>query len=244
MLSTAKSLNPSKCAFLLTLVMLLVVWLTSSQIIADLQQHGSAIMLLTREHLALTIISTGAATLMGVPLGIWLQHHAMDRTSAVMMRCVYIAMIIPVLTLFALAFSLFGRSTLAAIIALWLLSLPPIVYATHAGFASVPSHLKEIAAGIGLQPMQILWRIELPVALFWIFTGIRLALAMNIAAASLAALVGAGGLGHLIFTGIQANNTSLLLTGTICVALLAVTLDFLMGLATRYWVSSGINPLQ
>ena len=239
-----RSLNPSKCAWLLTLVLLLVVWLASGQIIHGLQQHGTRIIFLVREHLALTVLSGSAAIIMGVPLGIWLHRPSQSRTPAILMRCVYIAMITPALTLLALALGWLGTGTLTAIVGLWLITLPPIVYTTHAGLSSVPDHLKEAAIGLGLPPLQVLRRIELPIALFWILTGIRLALVINIAAASLAFLIGAGGLGRLLIPGIQSNDIGMLLSGALPLVLLAISVDFLAGLLTRYWVSPGINPLS
>ncbi len=239
-----RSLNPSKCALLLSSILLLVIWLASGQIISDLQQHGTTIILLVREHLALTILSGGAAIILGVPLGIWLHRPSQARTPTIIMRCVYITMIIPALTLLTLALGLLGKGTLTAIAGLWLVTLPPIVYTTHAGLSSVPNHLKEAAIGMGLPPMQILRRVELPIALFWILTGIRLALVINIAATALAFLVGAGGLGRLLIPGIQSNDMGMLLSGALPLALLAIIVDFLAGLVIRYWVSPGINPLS
>jgi osmoprotectant transport system permease protein len=97
---------------------------------------------------------------------------------------------------------------------------------------------------MGMTPGQILTRVELPNALYVIFSGIRTALAINVGTTPLAFLIGGGGLGELIFTGIDLMDTGMLLAGAIPTALLAVLVDFLMGQAQLYLIPKGVNPLR
>ena len=123
-------------------------------------------------------------------------------------------------------------------------SLLPIVRNTYAGMLQVPAYYVEAATGMGMRPMQILSGVELPNALFVTFAGIRTALAINVGTAPLAFLIGGGGLGELIFTGIDLNEPAMMLAGAIPTALLAVLVDFAVG-ALSYWVvPRGVNPLR
>ena len=97
---------------------------------------------------------------------------------------------------------------------------------------------------MGMTRSQILWRVELPNALFVIFAGLRTALAINVGTAPLAFLIGGGGLGELIFTGIALDRTTMMLAGAIPTALLAVSLDFLIGQVQFWLVPKGVNPLR
>ena len=110
--------------------------------------------------------------------------------------------------------------------------------------SACPAYCIEAADGMGMRPLQILARVELPNALFVIFAGIRTALAINVGTAPLAFLIGGGGLGELIFTGIDLKEPGMMLAGAIPTALLAVLVDFAVG-AMRIWlVPRGVNPLR
>jgi len=115
---------------------------------------------------------------------------------------------------------------------------------TIAGLSSVPQHLIEAARGMGMTPGQILRRVELPNAVFVILAGVRTAFAINIGTVPLAFLIGGGGLGELIFTGIDLMEPSMLLAGAIPTALLAVLVDFLIGQIQFWLVPKGVNPLR
>jgi osmoprotectant transport system permease protein len=151
---------------------------------------------------------------------------------------------IPTLAILALSMSFLGIGDTPAIFALAIATLLPVVRNTFAGFVAVPAHLKEAANGIGMRPLQILLKVELPNALFVIFAGIRTALAINVGTVPLAFLIGGGGLGELIFTGIDLANNSMLLAGAIPTALLAVFVDFFVGLLTFLLIPRGVNPLR
>lgn len=199
---------------------------------------------LSVEHMELVGISGGLAILVGVPLGILLSRPFMARLADPAIQLMNIGATIPTLAVLALSMSFLGIGKMPSLLALWVLSLLPIVRNTHAGIKSVPPHLIEAATGMGMRPMYIVLRVELPNSLFAIFAGIRTAISINIGTAPLAFLIGGGGLGELIFTGIDLNEIDTLLAGVIPVALLAVLVDFLFG-QMQYWlVPRGVHPAR
>jgi osmoprotectant transport system permease protein len=115
---------------------------------------------------------------------------------------------------------------------------------TYTGILSVPPFMLEAARGMGMTSRQILWRVELPNALYVMIAGIRTALVINVGTAPLAFLIGGGGLGQLIFTGIDLFNTPMMLAGAIPTAILAVIVDFFLGMLAFYGVPRGVNPLR
>jgi len=124
------------------------------------------------------------------------------------------------------------------------LTLLPIMLNTVAGLKSVPPALIEAARGMGMTGAQILVKVELPNAMFVILAGIRTALAINVGTVPLAFLIGGGGLGELIFTGIDLMEPGLLLAGAIPTALLAVLVDIFVGQLQFWLVPRGVNPLR
>src|SRR5690606_20148673 len=151
---------------------------------------------------------------------------------------------VPTLAILALAMTVMGIGTPPAIFGLVTLTLLPIVLNTIAGLKSVPPALIDAARGMGMTNLQVLWKVELPYALFVIFAGVRTALAINIGTVPLAFLIGGGGLGELIFTGIDLMDTGMLLAGAIPIAIIAVTVDFICGQMQFWLVPKGINPLR
>jgi osmoprotectant transport system permease protein len=207
-------------------------------------QYQGDVLYLARQHLVLTAISAAIAIAVGVPLGVLLTRARFERFADAVTQVVNLGTTIPTLALLALAMSFLGIGAPPAIFALFVLTLLPIVLNTTAGLRSVPGYLIEAARGMGMTAGQILWRVELPNAVFVILAGVRTALAINVGTVPLAFLIGGGGLGELIFTGIDLMDTSMLLAGAIPTALLAVAVDFVTG-QIQYWlVPKGVNPLR
>jgi osmoprotectant transport system permease protein len=229
---------------LLAAVFLLGAWVQSRGVLSALMQYWGDVVYLARQHLWLTAVSAALAIAVGVPLGILLTRERFERFADAVTQVVNLGTTIPTLALLALAMSFLGIGAPPAIFALFVLTLLPIVLNTTAGLRSVPGYLLEAARGMGMTPGQILWRVELPNAVFVILAGVRTALAINIGTVPLAFLIGGGGLGELIFTGIDLMDTSMLLAGAIPTALLAVAVDFVTG-QIQYWlVPKGVNPLR
>lgn len=228
----------------LLLVFLLGIWVASSGLLDQMAIYWDDITYLTRQHVVLVASSGGAAILLGVPVGIWLSRPSMERYAETVMQVFNIGTTIPTLAVIALSMTLLGIGFPPAFFGLFVASLLPIVRNTYAGLLAVPAHLKEAATGMGMTRWQILMRVEVPNALYVIFSGIRTALAINVGTTPLAFLIGGGGLGELIFTGIDLMDTGMLLAGAIPTAALAVAVDFLMGQAQLRLIPKGVNPLR
>ena len=220
------------------------IWAQASGLVDDILFLWGDIVFLTRQHLVLVGVSWGLAVAVGIPIGIWLSRPSMRGTAETIMQGLNIGTTIPTLAVLALAMSILGIGFWPSIFGLWVFTLLPIARNTYAGILSVPGYLHEAARGMGMTQRQILLRVELPNALFVMFAGMRTALAINVGSAPLAFLIGGGGLGELIFTGIALDRTTMMLAGAIPTALLAVILDFLIG-QFQYWlVPKGVNPLR
>ncbi|WP_215141431.1 ABC transporter permease/substrate-binding protein [Exiguobacterium qingdaonense] len=178
------------------------------------------------EHLQLSVVSLLIAVLIAVPLGIWLTRRKKIAETAIGVTA--IIQTIPSLALLGLMIPLVGIGALPAIIALVLYALLPILRNTFTGLNEVDQSLLEAARACGMKPNQSLMKVELPLALPVIMAGIRTAMVLIVGTATLAALVGAGGLGTLILLGINRNDNYLILLGAIPAAILALLFDFLL----------------
>jgi osmoprotectant transport system permease protein len=209
-----------------------------------LLQHWGDVVYLTRQHMVLAGASSCLALAVGLPLGIALTRPGARRWAELVVQVVNLGTTVPTLALLALSMSVLGIGAPPAIFALFVLTLLPIVLNTVAGLRSVPVHLLDAARGMGMTDMQILRRIELPNAVYVILAGVRTALAICIGTVPLAFLIGGGGLGELIFTGIDVNEPSMLLAGAIPTALLVILADFVLGQVQFWLVPKGVNPLR
>jgi osmoprotectant transport system permease protein len=218
--------------------------LVASGLGADILRYQKDIVYLTKQHLVLVAISGAAAIVSGVGIGVWLSRPWMTRWADGAIQVVNMATSIPTLGKLALMMSFLGIGPLPAIVGLWIATLLPIIRNTYEGIRAVPAHVIDAARGMGMGPRAILTRVELPNALFVIFAGIRTAMAVNVGTAPIAFLIGGGGLGELIFTGIDLQQHGMMLAGAIPTALLAVAVDFLFGQAQYWLVPRGVNPLR
>jgi osmoprotectant transport system permease protein len=208
----------------------------------DILSRWEDIAFLSVQHVELAAISGGLAILVGVVLGIVLSRRAFRRFAEPVMQALNVGTTIPTLAVLALSMSVLGIGAPPAIFALWLMTLLPIVRNTYIGLLEVPAYLIEAATGMGMKPWQILWRVEVPNALYVIFAGIRTAVTVNVGTVPLAFLIGGGGLGELIFTGIDLSEPGMMLAGAIPTAMLAVITDFAIALVTRIVVPRGVMP--
>lgn len=225
-------------AFALGLIVAETGWL------ADIILYWPDIEYLAGEHIMLVLISGSVAILTGLPLGIWLSRPSMRHVSETLMQTINIGATIPTLAVLALSMSFLGIGTQPSLFGLWLVSLLPIVRNTYVGLKGVQPALKEAAKGVGMGPGRILYKVELPNALFVIFAGIRTALAINVGTVPLAFLIGGGGLGELIFTGIALNDTGMMLAGAAATAFLAIAVDFIVSQVQLWAIPRGVNPLR
>jgi osmoprotectant transport system permease protein len=208
----------------------------------DILSRWEDIAFLSVQHVELAAISGGLAILVGVVLGIVLSRRAFRKLAEPVMQSLNVGTTIPTLAVLALSMSVLGIGAPPAIFALWLMTLLPIVRNTYIGLLEVPSYLIEAATGMGMKPWQILWRVEVPNALYVMFAGIRTAVTVNVGTVPLAFLIGGGGLGELIFTGIDLSEPGMMLAGAIPTAMLAVITDFVIALVTKIVVPRGVMP--
>jgi osmoprotectant transport system permease protein len=229
---------------LYVLTFCLGAWAWGSGLLPVLADHWDDIAYLGQQHIQLVVISGGLAILTGIPAGVILTRPRFRRYGHVMVQVLNIGATIPTLAVLALSMSILGIGNTPAIFALFIASLLPIVGNTMAGIRAVPPYLLESARGMGLSPGQILWQVELPNALFVIYAGIRTALAINVGTVPLAFLIGGGGLGELIFTGIALNEFGTMLSGAIPTALLAIAVDFIVTQLQFWTIARGVNPMR
>src|SRR4051812_43175534 len=181
-----------------------------------LKQNWAELLALTREHLLLVFISIFFAVLIGVPLGILLTRKKYLQTT--ILGIANILQTVPSLALFGLLIPIAyigGIGAKTAVIALTLYSFLPIIRNTVTGISGVDARTREAAVAMGMTDWQILKMVELPLAAPVILTGIRVAVVIAVGVATVAAAVGAGGLGTYIFRGLRQNDNNLLLAGAI-----------------------------
>ncbi|MFN3243299.1 MAG: glycine betaine ABC transporter substrate-binding protein [Planctomycetota bacterium] len=183
------------------------------------------------QHLLLTLAAVGLACALAIPLGV--RMAAAPRLRAALLAFAGVVQTIPSLALLVFLIPLFGLSAWSAITALFLYALLPILRNTCTGILGVPMDLVDAARGMGMRDHEILWKVQLPLAMPTILAGVRTATVISIGFAVLAAFIGAGGLGGFIVDGLALNDMSLLLLGAMPAAALAVLGDRLLGLLER-----------
>lgn len=192
------------------------------------------ILALTGEHLVLVVVSTLLAVVIGVPLGVALTHR--PRLARPVLGFANVVQTIPSLALFGFLIPLpliGGIGARTAIAALVVYALLPILRNTYTGILSVDPAVIESAIGLGMTPGQRLRQVELPLALPVVLAGVRIATVISIGLATIAAAIGAGGLGVLIYRGVAIVDHRLILAGAVPAAFLALAADAGLGLLER-----------
>ncbi len=184
-----------------------------------------------RQHASLLLISMTGATIVGVLGGIMLSRPSLYRAGRVVETIVNIGQTVPSIAILALFYTILGMGFRVAVFALFLYSILPILRNTFAGIDGVDYSIIEAARGMGMHPLRILTKIELPIAFPIIVAGFRTAIVINVGAATLATFIGGGGLGDLIVTGLAVRREMIILNGAALAALSAILLDYLIGKA-------------
>ncbi len=192
--------------------------------------HLPDLMTAVREHVALCAIALAVAALVCVPLGIWTAHA---RAGRAVVAVVTAARVVPSLAVLAFVLPITGVGYTSALIALTLLACPPILINTDVAFRDIEPSIREAASGMGMRHRELLRRVEYPLALPVIITGLRTSTIEVIASATLAAFIGGGGLGTFILDGLANNDMRQLLLGAIAVAALAIVAEAALGIASR-----------
>ncbi len=197
-------------------------------------QNQDQVLELTLEHLRLVGVSTLFAMLIGIPLGIVIAHR--PGFNKPVLAGANIIQTIPSLALFGFLLPvpwLGERADRLAILALALYALLPIIRNTYTGIRGVDPAVVEAGRGMGLTESQLLFKVELPLAVSVILSGVRVAVVISVGLATIAAAIGAGGLGELIFRGLAMVDDSVILAGAIPAAILALVADFGVGRLER-----------
>ncbi|HEY0366622.1 MAG TPA: glycine betaine ABC transporter substrate-binding protein [Pyrinomonadaceae bacterium] len=199
-----------------------------------LQANWPELLLLVRQHIVLVFVAILVAVIIGVPVGILLTRYRSWRGPV--LGIANVMQTIPSLALFGFLIPLpfiGGIGTRTALVALVLYSFLPIIRNTVTGILNVDPNVREAAVAMGMTGSQVLRQVELPLAMGVIVTGIRVATVIAVGVTTIAAAVGAGGLGVYIFRGLRQYDNNLLLAGAVSAALLALAADFLLGLVER-----------
>ncbi|MEP6635567.1 MAG: glycine betaine ABC transporter substrate-binding protein [Acidobacteriota bacterium] len=201
-----------------------------------LQQNWNEMLTRIGQHLSLVLISTSIAVVIGIPTGILLTRKKSLRNPV--LGIANVMQTIPSLALFGFLIPLpfiGGIGARTAIVALVLYSLLPIIRNTVTGILGVDPNVREAAVAMGMTDQQILWQVELPLAMSVILTGVRVAMVIAVGVTTIAAAVGAGGLGVYIFRGLRQYDNNLLLAGALPAALMALLADFSLGLLEKHF---------
>ncbi len=202
-----------------------------NDLLDNLIQNGDFYLKLTLEHLKLTLIASLIAVGLGILIGILISEK--KKVANVVISLVNILYTVPSIALLGALISFTGIGNSTAIIALTLYALLPVVRSTYTGITNIDEKIIEASTAMGSKNFQTLLKIKLPLAFPIIFSSVRNMVTMTIALAGIASFVGAGGLGVAIYRGITTNNQILLLNGSILIAVLALTADYILGLIEK-----------
>lgn len=191
-----------------------------------MREQSDKLEMQTLQHVGLTFISLLIAVFIGLPLGVFITRKR--QFSGAVLGIAGILQTIPSIALLGFMIPVLGIGPKPAITALLLYALLPIIRNTFTGISGVDASVKEAAVVMGMSKWQVLFKVELPLAMPVIFAGIRTATVITVGVATLASYIAAGGLGEFIFGGISLNNTNMILAGAIPAALLAILFDFLL----------------
>lgn len=179
-----------------------------------------------REHVSMSALSTVLATVVAIPAGVVATRPALRRLGPPVLFLANLGQTVPTVAVLALMLTVTGLGFRTAVLALWAYSLLPVLQNTLAGLRSVDPAVVEAARGMGMSPLQVLARVELPLAWPVVMAGIRTAVVVNVGTAALATFIGAGGMGAVIEAGIDNQRHRLLYAGASLTALLALAADW------------------
>jgi len=212
---------------------------TWDSIVLYFENNMGAYLTMLRQHVDISLRVLIITILIGVPLGILCvafqmhQRRIFGTVQTLVIGTVQILRIIPSLAVLVLSIRYLGIGMGPAMVALVLLAVPPVLMNTVAGLEEVPFFMLESAKAMGMTPVQVWVKVRLPLALPLMLAGIKTAMVEIVASATIAALIGAGGFGQIIFQGLSVRRTELLLIGGISVAVLALVVALLMDLFER-----------
>lgn len=201
------------------------------ELLQILWDRRSFFMQCLSEHIRISFIAITLAGVLGLVVGILISRH--KKAAGIVLGIINVFYTIPSISLLGFLIPFTGIGNKTAILALTVYGLLPIVRNTHTGMTGVDASILEVAVGLGANQRQLLWKIQLPLALPIILSGFRNMVVMIIAMSGIASFIGAGGLGVAIYRGITTYNMTLTAAGSLLIALLALTSDWLLGRIER-----------
>ncbi|WP_113705069.1 ABC transporter permease [Nonomuraea lactucae] len=238
----SRSYNLGTPLVLAAALVLLYLWLSTQQLDSMEARVLSAASIrdATLAHLTLTAISTSIVVVIAIPIGVLLTRPFARWLTPWVMAVANVGQAAPALGVLVLLSILFGIGTKIAIVTLVFHATLPVLRNTIAGIQQVDSALLEAGRGMGMSRRQILRRLELPLAVPVVMAGLRTTIVICVGIATVATFINAGGLGDIVVAGIKLQRTSILVTGGVLTAVIALGLDWLAGLAEKYVRPQGI----
>ncbi len=205
----------------------------------------ASLLVLVWEHIRVVAISSTITIIIGVPVGIWVTRASGKDFLPIVTDLTSFGQTFPPVAVLALAVPMLGFGLLPTVVALFLYGLLPVVRNTIAGLQAVPANLLNAAHGMGMNQMQALFRVEIPLSARVILAGVRISVIINIGTAMIGAVIGAGGLGSPIIAGLVQDNVAYILEGSVPAALLAVLADQFLGtVEATFAYSKGLDSLS
>lgn len=192
-----------------------------------LAENWTDLLRLTYDHILMVIFGVVLALIVGVPLGILCSRS--KKLATVILAVANVLQVVPSLAMLVMIMIFMGLGFKTVVVGLFLYSLLPIIRNTYVGLRGIDSSITEAGTGVGMSPWQVLTKVQFPLSLPFIMTGIRVAAVIAIGVAAMAPFVGGDGLGREIYSGINYRNNIRILGGAIPAAILAVLADFLLG---------------
>ncbi|MCB2360914.1 ABC transporter permease [Clostridium estertheticum] len=202
-------------------------------LLSNIKQYYTAVLI----HISISITAVLISIAIAVPLGILCSKSS--KVLYPVMNFFNFLRVVPSLAILVLAIPILGTGFTPALVALIILAIPPILINTYLGFKSISPSIIESAEGMGMGYRELLFKVQVPLAMPLIITGVRTSSVEVISSATLAAYIGAGGLGDFIFTGLSMNDYAMLLTGGISVAILSVIAEIIL-----FFLQQGITRYQ
>lgn len=197
------------------------------------------ILKLLMEHIQLTTIAVLIAILIGIPLGVLIAHY--KKAATPVLGFANVVQAIPSLALLGFLIPILGIAEKPAIVMVVLYSLLPIIKNTYTALVNIDLDLLEAAKGMGMTKRQILFKVQIPLATPVIMTGIRISAVLAVGLMTIAAFIGAGGLGDLVFRGLQSVNNNMIIWGALPACFLALAMDLMIGALEKLTIPKGIK---
>lgn len=232
-------------AILLAIFLGVTIWMTSLGSVGIFKvTPAMKIAKATLRHLQIVAVAELLAIIVGIPIGFLSTRRAFRFVSPVLIGIANVGQTVPTLAFIGIAAAFLGMGYKAAVIALFVYATLPIIRNTYAGILSVDPAVKEAAQGMGMSKWEVTSRIELPLARPIIMAGIRTSTVVNVGTAAVAGMIGAGGLGAIIMTGLAVRVMPIVIQGAAPTAALAIVLDALLGSVEEWMTPRGLKVMK